>query len=106
MTTLYTSSSVDKLIADYLEAGGQLLQIEEGTLGHGYALLYDAAGKLRFFVIKEVYINEWSSGHKVRGYNKSRRNTRKSLKTWWDKFTDGVSKYAFPSVILVGSQKT
>lgn len=46
MTTLYTSSSVDKLIADYLEAGGQLLQIEEGTLGHGYALLYDAAGKL------------------------------------------------------------
>lgn len=70
MTTLYTSSSVDKLIADYLEAGGQLLQIEEGTLGHGYALLYDAAGKFRFFVIKEVYINEWSSGHKVRGYNK------------------------------------
>lgn len=70
MTTLYTSSSVDKLIADYLEAGGQLLQIEEGTLGYGYALLYDAAGKLRFFVIKEVYINEWSSGHKVRGYNK------------------------------------
>lgn len=70
MTTLYTSSSVDKLIADYLEAGGQLLQIKEGTLGHGYALLYDTAGKLRFFVIKEVYINEWSSGHKVRGYNK------------------------------------
>ena len=64
----YRTHSV--ILADYLEAGGQLLQIEEGTLGHGYALLYDAAGKLRFFVIKEVYINEWSSGHKVRGYNK------------------------------------
>ena len=37
---------------------------------------------------------------------KSRRNTRKSLKTWWDKFYRRVSKYAFPSVILVGSQKT
>ena len=89
MTTLYTSSSVDKLIADYLEAGGQLLQIEEGTLGHGYALLYDAAGKLKFADII-----------------KSRRNTRTSLKTWWDKFYRRVSKYAFPSVILVGSQKT
>lgn len=70
MTTLYTSSSVEKLIADYLAAGGQLLQIEEGTLGCGYALLYDSNEKLKFFVIKEVYINEWTSGHKVRGYNK------------------------------------
>lgn len=70
MTILYTSSSVEKLINDYLDAGGELLQIEEGTLGHGYALLYDEGGHLRFFVIKEVYINEWTSGHKVRGYNK------------------------------------
>lgn len=68
--TLYTSTSVDKLIADYMEAGGQILQMQEGTLGCGDVLLYDEAGKLYTFVIREVYINEWSSGHTVRKYRK------------------------------------
>ena len=68
--TLYTSTSVDKLIADYTEAGGQVLQMREGTLGCGDVLLYDEAGKLYTFVIREVYINEWSSGHTVRKYRK------------------------------------
>lgn len=68
--TLYTVSSVEKLIADYLEAGGQVLQMREGTLGYGDILLYDEAGKLYIFVIREVYINEWSSGHTVRKYRK------------------------------------
>lgn len=68
--TLYTSTSVDKLIADYMKAGGQMLQMQEGTLGCGDVLLYDEAGKLYTFVIREVYINEWSSGHTVRKYRK------------------------------------
>lgn len=51
--TLYTTSSVGRLIAEYLDAGGQMLQ-----------------GKLKTYVIREVAINEWSSGHKVRGYNR------------------------------------
>lgn len=61
--TLYTTSSVGRLIAEYLDAGGQMLQMREGVLGHGDVLLYDD-------VIREVAINEWSSGHKVRGYNR------------------------------------
>ena len=60
--TLYTTSSVGRLIAEYLDAGGQM--------GHGDVLLYDDAGKLKTYVIREVTINEWSSGHKVRGYNR------------------------------------
>ena len=55
--TLYTTSSVGRLIAEYLDAGGQMLQMREGVLGRGDVLLYDDAGK-------------WSSGHKVRGYNR------------------------------------
>ena len=31
--TLYTPSSVEKLISDYLEAGGQALQMREGIFG-------------------------------------------------------------------------
>lgn len=63
--TLYTTSSVGRLIAEYLDAGGQMLQMREGVLGHGDVLLYDDAGKLKTYVIRE-----WSSGHKVRGYNR------------------------------------
>lgn len=62
--TLYTTSSVGRLIAEYLDAGGQMLQMREGVL------LYDDAGKLKTYVIREVAINEWSSGHKIRGYNR------------------------------------
>ena len=68
--TLYTVSSVEELIAKYTEAGGQVLQMQEGTLGCGDILLHDPAGKLYTFVIREVYINEWSSGHTVRKYRK------------------------------------
>lgn len=68
--TLYTSTSVDELIAKYTEAGGQVLQMREGTLGCGDVLLYDETGKLYTFVIREVYINEWSSGHTIRKYRK------------------------------------
>jgi hypothetical protein len=68
--TLYTTSSVGRLIAEYLDAGGQMLQMREGVLGDGDVLLYDDAGKLKTYVIREVAINEWSSGHKVRGYNR------------------------------------
>lgn len=42
--TLYTTSSVGRLIAEYLDAGGQMLQMREGVLGHGDVLLYDDAG--------------------------------------------------------------
>lgn len=45
-------------------------RMREGVLGHGDVLLYDDAGKLKTYVIREVAINEWSSGHKVRGYNR------------------------------------
>lgn len=36
--TLYTTSSVGRLIAEYLDAGGQMLQMREGVLGHGKAI--------------------------------------------------------------------
>ena len=52
--TLYTTSSVGRLIAEYLDAGGQMLQMREGVLGHGDVLLYDNAGKLKTYVIREV----------------------------------------------------
>ena len=66
---LYTSTAIDQLINNYIEKGGEVTELEEGVLGHGHLLLHGAG--LKTTVVKEVYINEWSSGHKVRSYNET-----------------------------------
>lgn len=77
--SFYTVSSVQKLIDEYIEAGGSMLQMREGTLGCGDALLYDTAEKMYTFVIHEVALNEWSSGQTVRKYRKIPEKYRKMI---------------------------
>lgn len=67
---LYSCEEIDQLLNRYTEADGEILQMREGVLGHGDLLLYDKKGKLKTIVIHEVYLNEWSSAHTVRKYNK------------------------------------
>lgn len=67
---LYSFKDVDNLIERYIKAGGEAVQTDEGSLGSGNWILFDTTGKLRSFVINEVYLNEWSSAHTIRGYNK------------------------------------
>ena len=64
---LYSSTSISSLIGNYLERGGELSQISEGSLGHGNLILTGLG--LKTAVIKEVFINHWASGHTVRFYN-------------------------------------
>lgn len=64
---VYESSEIDRLIDRYQEKNGEVLQISEGTLGHGELVL--SGQGLKTAIIKEVYLNEWSSGHTVRMYN-------------------------------------
>ena len=70
MTSTYNIEKTINLIQDYINAGGEALQIRDGVLGLGDILLYDLSGKLKAFVIKEIALNEWCSAHKIRGYNK------------------------------------
>lgn len=74
---LYTSKAVDQLINHYIEKGGEVTELEEGVLGHGHLLLHGAG--LKTTVVKEVYINEWSSGHKVRSYNETPKKYEKLI---------------------------
>lgn len=70
---LYTSTAVQNLVSQYVvdERGdGEFFQIEEGGLGWGFCILYDWTEHLKAYVIEEVYLNMWQSGHKVRAYNK------------------------------------
>lgn len=67
---LYNLNDTQALIDKYVnEFGGQCTQLEEGVLGLGKLLLHSAKGK-KTIVIKEVYLNEWSSAHTIRMYNK------------------------------------
>lgn len=57
----------------------ETLQLDEGVLGSGNWLLFDYSGRLKFIVIKEVYLNEWSSAHTIRKYNKIPKKYEKIL---------------------------
>lgn len=67
MKHLYGSDAIDQLARQYVDLGGQVYTLEEGSLGWGVTVLL--APGYKSVVIKEVYINPWSSGHAVRKYN-------------------------------------
>lgn len=66
MKKLYTCNAIKKLIDLYVFRGGNVYTIEEGVLGYGLTVL--AGENLKTVVIKEVYLNEWSSAHTIRFY--------------------------------------
>ena len=82
MKGTYSLEAVSKLIDTYISKGGEALQTDEGVLMHGDWLLYDLNGKLKFIVIKEVYVNEWTSRQTVRKYNKIPKKYFKVLDIW------------------------
>jgi hypothetical protein len=74
----YRLSTIDKMIQDYVAAGGEATTLREGVLGYGQILLHNNPG-YKVVVITEVALNEWSSGHKVRMYNKMPKKYDKLL---------------------------
>lgn len=87
MKNLYSCKAVAELIDDYIDRGGEVVTIEEGCLGYGITLLYDLRDpmQLKFIVIKEVYLNEWSSAHSIRQYNRIPQKYNKMLDEYWEK---------------------
>lgn len=79
MKANYTLQSCETLIDRYVnEYGGTLTQIYEGCLGLGFVILHDAPNK-KTILIKEYFINHWSSGHTIRMYNKMPKKYEKLL---------------------------
>jgi hypothetical protein len=66
---LYTSTAVTDLINKYTDKGGNITELSEGVLGHGSLILHGEG--LKTAIVNEVFLNEWSSGHTVRFYNKT-----------------------------------
>lgn len=51
---------INRLINDY---DYEMVQVEEGNLGLGDVVMIPTRENHYFFIIREVYLNEWSSGH-------------------------------------------
>ena len=75
--TTYTLNACENLINQYIEVGGEVIELEEGSLGFGKLLLI-AKGK-KTTIIQEVFLNAWSSGHTVRMYNKTPKKYQEIL---------------------------
>jgi len=67
---IYSLECCENLIERYInQNGGEMITIDEGSLGLGIRLLHGAKGK-KTIIIKEIFLNEWSSGHTITMYNK------------------------------------
>lgn len=81
---LYGCSYVENLMQQYVDKGGEICTIVEGCLGYGLTICHGEG--LKTAVIKEIYLNEWSSAHSIRMYNKCPKKYAEIL----DKYYDGV----------------
>lgn len=83
---LYSCSAVEDLFTRYVENGGEILEIEPGSLGYGLTICYGEG--LKTAVIKEVYVNPWSSGHTVRFYNEMPKKYSEMIEKYYDESED------------------
>ena len=67
--TLYSSEAVENLAKRYVEKNGDIHVIDEGSLLE-YGLAIFTGENLKTAIIKERYLNEWSSAYTVKMYNK------------------------------------
>ena len=78
---LYDYKSVDNLVQKYLDKGGDITTIEEGSLlDYGLAICYGDG--LKTCIIKETYLNEWSSAYTIRFYNKIPKKYAKMIEVY------------------------
>ena len=81
---LYDLTTCEKLINNYIEQfNGEYYQIYEGSLGLGKIVLYNGNGR-KSIIIEEVYLNEWSSAHKIRMYNDLPKKYEKLIYQLWN----------------------
>ena len=69
MSKLYSEEAVTRLIERYQAKGGEITAISEGSLmAFGLAILHGEG--LKTTVIKEKYLNAWSSAYTARTHNR------------------------------------
>lgn len=64
----YDCSEINDFIDKYLKSGGLFYQVCDGCLGVGLVVLTNGGKNLKEYVIKEYYVNEWTSLHEILEY--------------------------------------
>lgn len=80
---LYDCDYIAHLINQYHDKGGEVITIDEGCLGYGFMIMFGEG--LKTTIVKEVYINEWSSGHTVRMYNKMPKKYEQMITAFYER---------------------
>lgn len=75
---------------EYYDRDGSVEIIEEGTLGYGFIIMHGTG--LKTSIVKEVYLNEWSSAHTIRMYNKMPKKYKQILEDYWEKEEEEIRK--------------
>lgn len=78
--SLYSYSDAEKLMNHYIEKGGEVYVLNEGSLVYG--LVVCTGDGLKTAVIKEVYLNPWSSAQSIRLYNKLPKKYERMIESY------------------------
>lgn len=89
--TTYTQKAVENLINQYFEKGGSVYEIE-GCLQDNYILTADG---YKTAIIKERYINEWTSGQSITLYNKTPKKYQQVIDLLEDDEIEKANKLFF-----------
>lgn len=78
--SLYSCGYIKQLIDIYTVKGGKAITVEEGVLGYGFMIMFGKG--LKTIIVKEVYLNAWSSAHSVRKYKQIPKKYEKIIKEY------------------------
>lgn len=84
-------SGLQDLIERYESAGGQVIQIM-GTLLDNYIMFVEG---LKTFVVREKYLNEWSSANQIITFQKLPKKYAKVAELWENGETEKAEKLFF-----------
>lgn len=79
---MYSLDACNKVIQQYYDNNGEVIEVIDGSLGLGTTVCFGEG--LKACIIQEVYLNEWSSGHKIRFYNVIPKKYDKMLNDWYN----------------------
>ena len=76
---MYALCAVEGLMQRCMDLDYEFIEVAEGTLGYGHMILLSHNPDYMNVEIQERYLNEWSSGHYIRKFNKISKRIQKLI---------------------------
>lgn len=85
---LYSWRDINDFINARIERGYEAVQLNEGTLGIGDWVLIAPDETKWNYIIREVYLNEWSSAQTLRKCRKLSKAIEKEIQAAYDRLNE------------------